>query len=184
MDQFKDIALPLILVFEGEKFTDHPADKGGPTRYGVTQKNYDLYRKSRKWAVQSVKDIGLNEVREIYFNNYWAPAKCSDLTNNLGICVFDTAVNSGCGRSTKLLQQIIGAKVDGVIGQETIKKLKEFNQETLVSRFLDSRVSFYNSLVGRDASQKVFLAGWLRRVRFLREFVLGNKTLGQIRKEW
>jgi len=184
MDQFKDIALPLILLFEGSAFTNHPADRGGPTRYGIIQKVYDKYRLDKNEQPQTVERILISEVQDIYYSKYWVPAKCQDMPGKLSIAVFDTTVNSGQGRAVKILQQVIGAKVDGVIGKETIKKLKDFNVVNISNNFLEARESFYHAIVNRDATQSVFLRGWLRRIQYLREYIMETKTLEQIKREW
>jgi lysozyme family protein len=184
MDQFKDIALPLVLVFEGPTFTIHPNDKGGPTRYGIIQTVYDTYRTNKSLATQSVKDITLQEVQDIYYVGYWVSAKCQDMPGKLSIAVFDTTVNSGKGRSIKILQQAIGATVDGIIGQETLQKLKNLNENEVANKYIDTRESFYHAIVDHDLSQSAFLNGWLRRAKFLRDYINGDKTLEQIKKEW
>jgi lysozyme family protein len=184
VDIFNDIALPLTLVFEGSKFTNLSDDKGGPTKYGVTQKAYDAYLQSKSLASISVANIIMEQVQDIYFSNYWTPAKCAQMTQNLAVVVFDTTVNSGQGRAIKTIQQIIGAKVDGIIGQETIQKLANFDQNKLANDFLSSRQAFYKAIVEKDASQNMFLDGWLRRVRFVSDFVNGVKTLQQIKETW
>jgi len=184
MDQFKDIALPLVLVFEGSKYTCSPVDKGGPTRFGVTQTVYDAYRTNKGLTTQSVKDITIQEVQDIYYVGYWVSAKCQGMPGKLSIAVFDTTVNSGKGRSIKILQQAIGATVDGIIGQETLQKLKSLDETVVANKYLDTRESFYHAIVDHDNSQSVFLNGWLRRAKFLRDYINGDKTLEQIKKEW
>lgn len=183
VDIFSKVALPLILVFEGG-YTNHPADKGGPTNYGVTQKVYDEYQKEKGVAPNSVQSIPMFVVEDIYRTKYWMPAKCDQMPEKLSVAVFDTTVNSGAGRSIKLLQQAIGATVDGVIGSETISKLKSFDPIELAGKYLDTREGFYRGIVQRDPTQQVFLKGWLRRLQFVRDYIGGKKTVDQIKKEW
>lgn len=184
MDQFKGIALPLVLIFEGSAFTNHPADKGGQTRFGIIQTVYNTYRTNKGLETQSVKDIILPEVQDIYYTGYWVPAKCQSMPGKLAIAVFDTTVNSGKGRSIKILQQAIGATVDGIIGQETLQKLKSLDEAKVANKYIDTREAFYHAIVDHDATQSVFLNGWLRRAKFLRDYVNGDKTIDQIKKEW
>jgi lysozyme family protein len=182
-DIFADIALPLILVFEGG-LSNHPADKGGMTNKGIIQKVYDKYRVDKGQSQQSVEKITDAEVADIYRTGYWVPSKCDQMGEKLSVAVFDTSVNAGCGRSIKTLQQAIGAQVDGVIGFETIEKLKNYDQSKLANDYMTKREDFYRAIVRKDPSQQVFLKGWLRRVQFLRDYVNGVKTLEQIKKEW
>jgi lysozyme family protein len=58
--------LKFVLKWEGSAFTNHPADAGDPTRFGVIQKVYDNFRKASGKPTQSVKFIAMDEVRAIY----------------------------------------------------------------------------------------------------------------------
>ena len=49
-------SLPFILRWEGG-FVDHPADRGGATNKGVTQRVYDAWRARQGQAPQSVRLI-------------------------------------------------------------------------------------------------------------------------------
>ena len=134
--------------------------------------------------IQDVKNISTEEVTDIYLNDYWLPTKCDQMGDRLSIAAFDTAVNMGGGRSVKFIQQAIGATVDGVIGPETISKLKAYDQTKLSNDFMNQRENFYNAIVQRDPTQVKFLKGWLRRLNFLRDYVNGVKTIDQIRAAW
>jgi lysozyme family protein len=186
MDVFKDIALPLVLVFEGMNFTNHPADKGGPTRYGIIQRVYDKYCLEKNKPLISVEKISVKDVEDIYCTKYWNPVRCKEMPEKLSVVVFDTTVNSGQGRAVKILQQTIDAKVDGIIGKETIEKILNNSKDKnkLANLFIDIREQFYNKIVAVDSTQKVFLKGWLRRAQFLRDYINEVKNLKQIKEQW
>ena len=57
-----------ILRREGG-FVDHPADQGGPTKYGVTQRTLKQYR-GRSVTVGDLRDLGESEARLIYQRLY------------------------------------------------------------------------------------------------------------------
>lgn len=180
---FDSTDLPLILIFEGG-FTDNINDHGGRTNKGITQRNYDDYRQKKGLSLADVKNISDSEVHEIYLNGYWLPSKCSQMPPKVSTVVFDSSVNCGQARSIMTVQKAIGAKVDGIIGSETLSKIKGLDPTILANSFLDNKVVFYKALVQQDATQQLFLSGWLRRVQFLRDFVNGVKTLGQIKASW
>lgn len=183
LDIFSTVALPLILIFEGG-LTNDKNDKGGRTNFGVTQTEYDVYRTGKKLLIQTVANITSDEVKDIYLNHYWLPSKCDQMGDKLSVMVFDTSVNMGQGRSIKFLQGAIGAKVDGVIGPETIAKMKTFDINTLVGSYIAARKTFYQNIVKNDPTQEGFLDGWLRRLQFVSDYISGVKTLDQIRKSW
>lgn len=165
---FIETALPLVLKYEGGYVND-PDDKGGATNKGVTQKVYDLYRKSNKLELQSVRYITNKEIEDIYYNEYWVAGKCNDLPNKLAIAHFDTCVNSGLKRGAKTLQRAIGVVDDGIIGNQTLATVKKYSETILVNKYLDERVRFLNIIVEKNPVQGKFLNGWLNRVKNLRK---------------
>lgn len=183
MTYFESTALPLVLIFEGS-FSADPADRGGRTNRGITQTVYDKYRLNKNLSTSDVRNISDMEVADIYLNSYWLPSKCDQMSDKLGLVVFDSSVNNGQGRSIKFLQQSMGIKTDGIIGLETISKMDRVDQDQLANTFLSNRVNFYQAIVNRDPTQTKFLKGWLRRINFLRDFISGVKTLDQIRTTW
>jgi lysozyme family protein len=180
---FDTTALPLILIFEGG-FTDNPSDRGGRTNKGVTQRVYDKYRQTKNLSVGDVAAIADDEVRDIYFNEFWLPSQCDKMPDKVSTVVFDSSVNNGQTRSIKTLQRAIGATVDGVIGKETLSKITTMDSLTVAHDFLMTKENFYRAIVQNDPTQQKFLNGWLRRVSFLRSFIDGSKTLAQIKAAW
>lgn len=181
---FTQKALPLVLVFEGEEFTNHPNDKGGPTKWGIIQKVYDAYRLEKGLPKRSTKEIEIEEVQDIYFNKYWLPAKCELMEEKLSVVNFDIAVNMGVGRATKFLQTALAVLVDGDFGNKSVEALKKSNQQEIAKKVIQLRKDFYNKIVENNPSQSVFLKGWLRRVNLVEAYVNGTKTLEQIKKQW
>ena len=76
----------------------------------------------------------------------------------IGLVVFDSAVDLGLRRSTRLLQRALGVEVDGVPGPVTLDALHRADMRALVDEFLARRAVHYASL------KKAFHLGWYRRV--------------------
>jgi lysozyme family protein len=167
-------ALTVILAHEGG-YVNHPNDKGGATKQGVTQRVYDTYRMVSGKPTRSVRDIDGGEVAEIYRRQYWNAAGCGVMPYNLALCMFDAAVNHGSVRAVKFLQDAIQVTTDGNIGPQTLSRLSEVLEATgervLVDRILSVRSDFFNAIVERDPSQRVFLKGWKNRIDRLRKEV-------------
>lgn len=163
-------ALPFILRWEGG-YVNHPADPGGPTNKGVTQKVYDQWRKQRGAAVRSVKFIDNDEVGAIYQANYWMPPRCDLLESQLDLVQFDTAVNMGVGRAVRFLQQTVGCSVDGSFGPTTVKAVASCDAGQAIAKYCDVRERFYRNLAQSKPTLKVFLKGWLNRLNALRHEV-------------
>src|SRR5215212_9684838 len=87
-------SLPFILRWEGG-YVNHPADPGGATNKGVTQRVYDDWRVRRGMPARDVRQIMDDEVHAIYEAGYWTPPHCDLLPRPLDLVQFDTAVNMG-----------------------------------------------------------------------------------------
>jgi len=161
-------ALKFVLRWEGG-FVDHPADPGGRTNKGVTQKVYDAWRARQGQPAQDVKQISDAEVHAIYASDYWLPPRCDMLVTPLDLVQFDTAVNMGVGRAVRFLQACAGCSVDGDFGPGTEKAVAGCDQGSLVADYCNRREAFYRGIVERKPSQAVFLKGWMNRLNSLRK---------------
>ena len=163
-------ALRLVLRFEG-KLSNHKADRGGLTNYGITQAVFDSSLSSKNLPRRSVATITTDEVRDIYRSGYWLAARCDDMPYPVDVVLFDSAVNCGVSQAAKWLQRAVGASVDGKIGPVTLGKVAESDPYQTAAKIIDARSDFYEYLAERDAGQGVFLAGWNNRLNILREAI-------------
>ena len=165
--------LSIVIGNEGG-YVDHPNDKGGATNYGVTQAVFSRYLSSIGMSERPVSSIRRSEVEAIY-HQYWKDACCARLPDGLDLIVYDMAINSGAGRAIKTLQKTLGVDVDGICGRQTLDALHEEivagGVMDVCHEYLEYRREFYYKLVERDASQKVFLKGWLNRLQHLTSLV-------------
>jgi len=155
-----EIAIEFVLEHEGE-LSNHPYDRGGQTYRGIARKAWPL------WEGWKYIDAGgtppLEMVRKFYYENFWVPLKCDSLPPPIAIFLFDSAVGSGHVLPTRWLQRAIGAKDDGIMGNETIQKAHQLPPQAVVDSMLRRRILLYDHIVRNDRKQYAFLAGWLRR---------------------
>ncbi len=163
-------SLPFILSWEGG-FVDHPADPGGRTNKGVTQKVYDRWRVRRGSAPRDVKLIDDAEVHAIYETDYWLPPRCDLLQQQFDLVQFDTAVNMGAGRAVRLLQHAVGCDVDGDFGPATERAVAACERSSAMAEYCNAREAFYRRLATAKPQLAVFLKGWLNRLNALRKEV-------------
>lgn len=171
-----DEALDYLLEEEGG-WSNHKADKGGATMYGVTQGTYTAWRKKKGRPQQSVAKITHEEARELYESEYWKAASCDKLPWPISYMCFDAAVNSGASRGKKWVQEGLGVSPDGAVGPATIaaaKKAVDEGDGKAILAIVDARATFLARLVQKSPSQAAFLLGWWRRT--LR--VLGRALAG------
>lgn len=163
-------SLPFVLRWEGG-FVNHPADPGGATNRGITQKVYDTWRSSKGLAVRSVSELEDSEMQTIYRGSYWQPPRCDDIGTPLDLVQFDTAVNMGVGRAVCFLQQAVGTNPDGNFGPATLQCVAGCEPGKALATYCQAREDFYRQLVQRKPEMAVFLKGWLNRLNALRREV-------------
>ena len=168
-------ALPKILIHEGG-FVNHPKDPGGATNFGITQNTYNNWLRSKGGQQRSVRQITQEEVSAIYREGYWDSVRADSLPEGVAYCVFDAAVNSGPGRAVRWLQSVIGAKVDGVVGNETLTKAQEMDSHNLINGYCDMRLAFMKRL----PHWSTFGRGWSRRVSEVRRQALEWASGGRV----
>ncbi|MDG4900564.1 MULTISPECIES: glycoside hydrolase family 108 protein [unclassified Mesorhizobium] len=161
-------SLARVLGHEGG-YSNHPADPGGATMKGVTQRVYDAYRRSKGLAVRSVKSTTSQELFEIYDRQYWDAVKGDQLPAGVDYVLFDGAVNSGPKQSIMWLQRALGplyqGRVDGVMGLGTIAAVQACNNhDALIDHICDQRLAFLQHL----KTWRVFGTGWGSRVAEVR----------------
>jgi lysozyme family protein len=161
-------ALDFVLAHEGE-LANHPYDRGGLTYRGIARNAWP------RWEGWMYIDKGetppLEMVRKFYYENFWVPLKCDSLPAPIAIFLFDSAVGSGHVLPTRWLQRAIGAKDDGIVGNETIQKAQQAPPQAVVDSMLRRRMLLYDNIVRNDSKQYAFLAGWLRRTMNLTSLI-------------
>jgi lysozyme family protein len=173
-----------VLRREGwPRFTDHPADRGGPTKGGITLRTLAAWRAFLGQPVPTVDDLrGLDEAeaRDIYrhvFLERWYWLGDDALVS---LCA-DWHVTSGPDDPARAIQTFLGVTVDGVIGPVTIRAFARRAMAgdaaflpALYCHVWQARLRFYVSL-GLDgddvraflrdhpSSQLTNLRGWINR---------------------
>lgn len=157
-----DAALTEVLHHEGG-FVNHPRDPGGMTNLGVTRDTWEAWTK-RDATEADMRALTPAKVAPLYRANYWNAVRGDDLPPALALCAFDFAVNAGPSRSSRYLQKLVGALVDGKIGPASVASAKAFvareGAAEAVRRFQQQRRDYYRQLSTFDA----FGRGWMRRV--------------------
>ena len=142
---------------------NHKADLGGHTNLGVIQATYDAYRSKKGLARQSVSLLTPLEAEDVYWELYWTEARCGRCEWPLSLAYFDSCVNFGVGGGIRFLQQAIGVAPDGRWGERSEQAFKTANHKQAALRLVNSRIAYRHQRVSENASQRVFLQGWLNR---------------------
>ncbi len=164
-----------ILKAEGwDTYTNHPADRGGPTKWGITQKAWAEYR-GRDVSIQEMQEITEQQARDFYEKLYIIAPRFNALPEKIIPLVVDSGVNSGVRTASKWVQRAVGAVQDGFIGPKTIEAVNSQNQITTFLRIVSYRTKLYGRLVSNDPKLKAAkeagfrlqaenAAGWNNRI--------------------
>jgi lysozyme family protein len=155
------VSLAAVLKSEGGN-DDDPADHGGRTSRGITQREYNAWRKERGQPLLDVWQAPQSDIEVVYHEEYWNP-NCDLLPQGMDYLYFDMAVNAGPYRAAVLLQRALGVNDDGRIGPITREAIKDADPIALINNFTRVKEAFYRSL-----HQPKFLKGWLNRNRAVR----------------
>lgn len=163
-------SLSLVLQSEGGN-DDDPADHGGRTSRGITQREYDAWRREKGQPLLDVWKAPQSDIVAIYHDEYWAPL-CDSLPSGVDYIVFNNNVLDGPARSAKLLQQALGVVPDGRIGPITREAIRNANGPDLIRMLSEASRDFYVSL-----HQPRFIKGWLNRVSFVQKNAISMTTV-------
>jgi lysozyme family protein len=162
-----DQILDDVLTREGG-YVDHPLDRGSCTNYGITIHALADWR-GRTVTCEDVRTLSRDEALAIYRELYVRRPGFEAVTDGrLRGLLVDFGVHSGPRAAIRALQAAIGAKADGILGSQTIAALNASDASRIYRIVLQARMSYIAGILQRDPSQRVFAAGWLRR---LAEFI-------------
>ena len=165
-----------VIAREGG-YVDHPADRGGPTNWGVTQavarqNGYDGLMQKLPRSLAAT----------IYQKLYWTRPRfdaVAALMPRLAEELFDTGINMGTGTAAHFLQRALNALnrnaadypdlvTDRQIGPTTLSALKAFQAKrgksaegVLVKAVEALQGGRYLTLAETNPSQEAFVYGWL-----------------------
>ncbi len=162
-----DAILDDILKREGwPAYSDDPADRGGPTKGGITQATLAAWR-GRPVTAAEVAALGEAEARAIYARRYIVEPKFDRIADDgLRHQVVDIGVLHGPGRATKWLQAAVGVADDGIFGAGTTAAVNAADPQALGLRLAATRVRKIGRIVQADPAQLKWLGGWLNRATF------------------
>jgi lysozyme family protein len=158
-------------------YANHPADKGGPTRFGITE----AVARAHGYA-GAMASLPRDEAAAIYRRLYWLRPRFDEVAQRsarLAAELFDTGANMGPAVAATFLQRALTALnrngqdypdlvPDGRIGPATLAALDAFmairgaSGETVILRAVEAlQGERYLRLAERRPANEAFLYGWL-----------------------
>ena len=159
-------------------FVNHPADKGGPTCFGITE----AVARANGYG-GAMRNLPREEAAAIYKRLYWLRPRLDAIAERsqaIAAELFDTGVNMGPAVAVTFLQRALTALnrngadypdlvPDGRVGPQTLAALDVFlklrgksSGETVLLRALEAlQGERYLRLAERRPANEAFLYGWL-----------------------
>lgn len=163
----------VLLSEGGSRYTNHPKDPGGPTKYGITLNDVRRYINSAATA-QHVKNLTEEQARFIYEQRYWNALRASDLPLGVDYTIFDYGVNSGVARAGRVLRRVLNLPTDDWrVTEEVLQAIKKKGVRTTILAVNAERKRFVNSL----RTCATFCKGWNRRIKSVRAISLNMAGL-------
>ena len=169
----EDQVIAGIIEREGRRFTNDPADAGGPTRYGITAATLgDWRRLGRPATAAEVAALAEAEAREIYWHRYiTGPGFTAIRDDALRIMMIDAGVHHGPIRSTRWVQEILGVLADGHFGPITAAAMNALGAVAalrLEKRLVAHRLRHFAKQMN-DHSQWPYAGGYMNRAAAMLE---------------
>ncbi len=171
-----DTLIDEVIQREGG-YVNHPADRGGPTNWGVTE---TVAR--RQGYTGDMRSMPKAEAAAIYKRLYWFKPKFDEVSAvapSLAAEMFDTGINMGTGTAVGFLQRALNAlnrngtdyvdlAVDRMMGPSTMTALKAFlakrgnaGESVLLKAIEALQGAHYINIAEADKKQEAFVYGWL-----------------------
>jgi lysozyme family protein len=151
-----------VLEREGG-YSDHPSDRGGPTKYGITALTLGEWRRMGRPATRAeIKALEPDEARAIYTRRSVEPFAWVPI-DGLRVQLVDFGILSGPRAALMALQEVLGVTPDGIVGQRTRSALNAWPWRLVNNGVVAARVRLMSNIADEDESQRDFLRGWVKR---------------------
>lgn len=171
----------VIEHFEGFKYTDDPVDLGGATKFGITLRTLQYYRRlitnnpTLIITKTDVKNLTIEEAIACGVYIFAQEPKIDQLNNwKLQLFVYDYGYHSGQPRAIKSLQKALGLSEDGKLGPITIKTANgyPFDDIYIPLHVLTAREGFMQRIMEVNLTQRKYMLGWWKRTTELQRILV------------
>ena len=161
-------AFKYIIGAEGSEYTSDPEADDPPTKYGIT---------APEVQGKDVKDLTLEEAKEIYYNDYWQKMsgyKIFAVAPKTAIVVFDFFVNSGPGGAARNLRNVginPGNPTSSEVTQKIIDLANNIGDGELANTLISKRFLDYEKIIQKYPKKLKFGPGWKKRLLKMQKFL-------------
>lgn len=130
-------------------YVNNANDKGKATNFGITQATLDNYNKKNSLPEEDVKDITQEKAKQIYYQEYYKKNKLDEISDPRAAYFYFDSYIHGWSKA----------------GEN--RRKGNVNIDSLI----DLKKQYYENIVKKDASQSVFLEGWMGRLERLKQML-------------
>ena len=179
-DDVKQLLDEILDVREGGKYTNRPADRGGPTRWGVTLATLSDYL-GRQATVEEVRNLERATAFDVYLQLFVTRPRFDAVADPvLRDMLIDAGVQHGQRQAAKWIQTAVRVTADGTLGPVSLAAINAARPVTLFVSLAASRLRLYGKLVAGDPALKAAkvagfnlqaenAGGWCNRIADLLE---------------
>lgn len=160
--RFRTCVDRLIIIEGNGKVSKLKNDRGGLTKWGISQRSYPHL---------DIRNLTRDDAVQIYHRDFWTPIR-GDKFDSIAVAdtVFVYGVHSGPGTAAERLQETLNGlgkplSVDGRIGPATIAAANSVPPLALVEAFKRNIQARYDQIVAADPTQEEFANGWRNRLK-------------------
>ena len=121
------------------------------TKFGISAMSYPHL---------DIKNITREDVKPIYYKDFWLPLGGDSLDPALVFQAFDASFHHGISNCIQMVQRALRVIDDGHFGPKSLQALKEMDTSDLIMRFLAQRLRFMTNTKVWD----LYSRGWTRRI--------------------
>ena len=164
--------VPFILRWEGE-FVNDPDDLGGATNKGVTIATWKQvgYDKDGDGDID-VKDLRLitekDMVDRVLKPYYWDRWRADEIKSQSVANILVDWVWASGAYGIRLPQQLLGVKIDGIVGTQTIAAVNDCDPKELFDKIMNERIAFIDRICISRPANKKFKNGWINRLKAIK----------------
>lgn len=146
-------AVTITLQHEGG-FVDNPADKGGPTNMGITQRDVPTIY---------IKELTVAQAQNFYFNKFWNSLFVDIESQDIANKIFDMGVLFGVSTATRLAWDIFHVTGSDIFNSNLVRAINQ--TAAFLSLYKGRLLKHARWIPTQDASQEEFLDGWINRIQ-------------------
>lgn len=175
-----DLCFEKVIHFEGGyRLHNVPGDRGGMTYAGISRNAWPDWPGWLLIDGGEVQGDRIEAMVRVFFKIHFWDQIQGDIIGFQGVAfmLYDFAINAGLRTSIKVAQRIVGAKPDGILGNETISKMaayvtNEKEEKLFMAEFSLAKMTHYKNICLKDNRRRddhinsnlKFLCGWINRI--------------------